>query len=295
MEMPTYKDWHAEALLGQGNYGRVFLVERVKEGRTERAALKVIPLDGRRSGHYNIQRIADRILSAVRLNEQLARECINIVQIYDYQVVEDYDGSNARLMVLMELLTPLSEHFSEGIMNERSIMKLGIDICNALGRLERWSVIHKDVKLGNIFVDGRGNYVLGDFGTMTYSGDDLLQSLGVCNHLPPEIFAGRGFTHSADIYGLGMVLYFYLNGGRFPFLDASGELTPAMMQRAYERRVNGEVPVLRIDNKRLARCVVKAIHPDFNKRYHRAEDFKKELEIAGANEIRGRLAALWGQ
>ena len=293
MEKPIYKDWSIVSTIGQGNFAKVYLVERRSSSISERAALKVITLDdnsfslfedshNNNKEDYNTykQNIINEYLNEVNFLLRLSRGCINIVGCRDYQVQKSEYESKIEILILMDLLTPLKEHFSSGTIREKAIIKKGIDICNALTHLVKFSIIHRDIKPDNLFVDEFGNYVLGDLGLASVQNDINNIIVGTLNYIAPEVYADGRYSHSIDIYGLGLVIFRFLNNGLLPFLDGRKTVTPSAIREAVERRLNGEIPRLEIKNKKLAFCVIKAIHPDIKERYHSAEDFKKDLIIA---------------
>lgn len=89
-------------------------------------------------------------------------------------------------------------------------------ICNAVQYLHNNGVIHRDLKMGNIFLDHEDNIKLGDFGLcalLTTSHDveaeRRLTKCGTPNYMAPEIFERRaeGHDHRVDIYAIGCILY----------------------------------------------------------------------------------------
>ena len=65
--------------------------------------------------------------------------------------------------------------------------------------------------------------------------------VGTYNYMAPEVFGGRPYGSTADIYSLGLVLYWLLNERRLPFLP----LPPAAIsaeedEQARIRRLRGE-------------------------------------------------------
>ena len=300
MDSPKYKDWSVVSTIGQGTYGKVYLVERKTEFFSEQAALKVITFnendysDGLSEDFTKdevasfqqecIQHMIDQAITETRMGIQLSKECKNIIRYRDYQIQRNKDNSKVQLMMLMDLVKPLTDYFSSGIIREKEIIKLGIDICNALIHLENHGIIHRDIKPGNLFVDDFGNYVLGDLGGAIFENengnDGGISRVGTLNYIAPEVYVRGTYSHSADIYCLGLVLFRFLNNGALPFIDKSAPLTPSTIKEAVERRLSGEIPTLSIRNKWLSLCVAKAIQPSQEKRYHCAEELKHDLEIA---------------
>ena len=57
-------------------------------------------------------------------------------------------------------------------------------------------IIHRDLKLGNIFVDGKLNVKIGDFGLATkleFNRECKRTVCGTPNYIAPEVLDGRGY------------------------------------------------------------------------------------------------------
>eukprot|EP00906_Rhabdomonas_costata_P014762 RCo021194 len=83
------------------------------------------------------------------------------------------------------------------------------------------SVIHRDIKLGNLFLTDALEVKIGDFGLaaqLEFDGERKLTVCGTPNYIAPEILDGGPYGHSfeVDVWSLGVVLYTMLVG-RPPF------------------------------------------------------------------------------
>lgn len=103
----------------------------------------------------------------------------------------------------------------------------------ALQSLHSLSIIHRDVKLENIFIDAEGGVKLGDFGlTMSQRQESAISPVGTVEYMAPEVVALPPVDavltgavaasdisptgESVDIWALGVTLY-ELATGRLPF------------------------------------------------------------------------------
>ena len=140
-----------------------------------------------------------------------------------------------------------------------------------------------------MFVDGFGDYKLGDFGASkrmeTVHPSHTMTGIGTISYMAPEIFAGKAYNNTVDIYALGMVLYQLLNNGRPPFLPKQGPYTTQDIDVANYIRLRGdELPSLvgmlvcgeTIDT-RLDNLIRKACVASSDERYKTAEEFYEAL------------------
>ena len=287
--------WKIKSLLGEGSYGRVFEMERTEFGQTYQAALKVITVPQSRS---EITSVISEGMSTPQAEayfhgivEELVHEfsimfklkgTANIVSCEDLRVLEHPDGIGWDILIRMELLHPLLPYVYEHPMARRDIIKLGIDICKALERCQRYNVIHRDIKPENIFISDNGDYKLGDFGIArtierTTSG---LSKKGTYSYMAPEVYAGKEYGFSVDTYSLGLVLYRMLNKNRGPFLPQPPQaITFASREQALIRRISGEVlPRPFYGEGRLGEIVLKACAFDPKERYSSPQQMRQELE-----------------
>jgi len=91
-----------------------------------------------------------------------------------------------------------------------------IQIVESLRYLHNNLVIHRDLKLGNLFIDGNMRIKLGDFGLatkLTYADERRKTICGTPNYIAPEILEGKnGHSFEVDIWSTGVILYTLLVG-----------------------------------------------------------------------------------
>ncbi len=293
--MPVYPGWETVGKLGSGSFGTVYEIRRDLFGKTERAALKHIriprdvgEIEELYAGGYDENGVAHR------LEEQLAdivREYSlmaemkgnsNVVNCDDILYEPRTDGPGWDILIRMELLTPLLKALSGG-MTEADAVKLGKDLCRALALCRSRNVLHRDIKPQNVFVSADGDYKLGDFGAAQTMVNDLGATLaGSYGYMAPEVRLDAPYGHTADIYSLGLLLYWLLNERRGPFLP----LPPAMplaaeQDEARSRRFRGEpLPPPAHGSSALKRVVLSACAFEPEARYQTAEALSAALEAA---------------
>jgi len=104
---------------------------------------------------------------------------------------------------------------------EEFVVRVGIDVAQALGYAHREGVIHRDIKVDNILFDAHGNAVVADFGIARavsgYTGQTGTNMVvGTPQYFAPEQARAKPLDGRADIYSLGVTLY-RASTGRLPF------------------------------------------------------------------------------
>lgn len=76
-------------------------------------------------------------------------------------------------------------------------------------------IIHRDLKLGNLFLNDMLHVKIGDFGLATrieYEGERKKTLCGTPNYIAPEILTKKGHSFEVDIWSIGCVMYTLLVG-----------------------------------------------------------------------------------
>ncbi|XP_026726332.1 serine/threonine-protein kinase polo isoform X1 [Trichoplusia ni] len=76
-------------------------------------------------------------------------------------------------------------------------------------------IIHRDLKLGNLFLDDDLHVKIGDFGLaarIEYEGERKQTLCGTPNYIAPEILTKKGHSFEVDIWSLGCIMYTLLVG-----------------------------------------------------------------------------------
>lgn len=80
-------------------------------------------------------------------------------------------------------------------------------------------IIHRDLKLGNLFLNDELHVKIGDFGLaarIEYEGERKKTLCGTPNYIAPEILNKKGHSFEVDIWSIGCIMYTLLIG-RPPF------------------------------------------------------------------------------
>ena len=295
---PVFGVWNIRRLIGTGSYGKVFEIQRTDslDGSVYTGALKIISIPGSdeqaadtlNSGMDAASASAYYLSCVKNLSNEIRMMAAlkghtNIVSYEDHQIYRQPNNIGWDILIRMELLTPISQYFSQiHTVPRQETIQLGIDICRALELCAKYNIIHRDIKPANIFLSAAGDYKLGDFGVArvadTASGAST--RIGTVNYMAPEVFHGRNYTRSVDIYSLGLVLYQLLNNNRLPLLPPMPQpITPAAREQAQVQRLNGAVlPPPAYADPELARIILKACAPNPADRYADPAQMRRELE-----------------
>jgi serine/threonine protein kinase len=154
-------------------------------------------------------------------------------------------------------------------------------VARAIGYAHDQGILHRDLKPGNILLDGRAEPLISDFGLAKWldATSDLTRTLttfGTPGYIAPEQAEGRAadLTPAADVYSIGAILFDLLTG-RPPF---KGEHALSVIHQAAERpapKLRSIVPSLDRDLETIcARCLER----EPKARYQSAADLADDLE-----------------
>ncbi|GAP15201.1 serine/threonine protein kinase [Longilinea arvoryzae] len=170
-----------------------------------------------------------------------------------------------------------------GTLSEQEVVLIGVSICDALTYMHTRTptVLHRDIKPGNIKITPGGEVLLVDFGLAKVVQGEQATTTGARamtpGYSPPEQYGTARTDERTDIYSLGATLYAGLTGvipeDSLARATGKAELTPI---RELMPRVN----------RKLASAIEKALEVDPDDRYQTAADFKLALaEAANLHEL----------
>ncbi|MDX2091793.1 MAG: serine/threonine-protein kinase [Kofleriaceae bacterium] len=215
--------WRIEGTLGKGGMASVYAVVHTRFGK--RAALKVA-----HSAILGPQFTADTFLREARVVH-----LIDHPSMPDVFAIGTYDN---RPYLVMERLAghTLGARLDKGALGRAEALSILLDVCDVLRASHAAGVVHRDLKLDNIFVldtplaNGR-NVKLLDWGVSLIMGEpDPLQGViaGTLTYVAPEEVRGDSVGPAADIYSLGVLAHHLLVGA--PPFSSRNELELIRMQ-----------------------------------------------------------------
>src|SRR5438094_7014616 len=163
----------------------------------------------------------------------------------------------------------------------RRIVALMAKVTRALQYAHDHGILHRDLKPGNILLDGCGEPLVSDFGLAKWldASSDLTRKLmifGTPGYIAPEQAHGaaKNLTPAADIYSIGAVL-FDLFTGRTPFL---GEHALAVIKQATDKPAPKLRTLAPLADRDLETICVKCLEREPQARYRSAGDVAEDLE-----------------
>ena len=288
-----FPGWEVVRKIGEGSFGGVYEIHRtLPGGRVEKCALKKLSVprnDGEIqelisqsfstesiTAHYKNQ--MGELVNEYSLTQELS-SCKNVVGCYDVRFIQHDDGIGWDIYIRMELLNPLRQALSAEY-QEATVLRLGLDMCNALLACQEHKIIHRDIKPENILVSDRGEFKLGDFGIAKVSERTGTGTMtGTMGYMAPEVANRQHYGPQADIYSLGMVLYWMMNRRTLPFLPYPPAIPSAIQrQEAANRRLAGEAFPPPVNGSReLKAIVMKACAFSTDKRYQTVRELRWDL------------------
>lgn len=170
-------------------------------------------------------------------------------------------------------------------------------LAGAIHYAHQAGVIHRDLKPGNVLLDGVGEPRLVDFGLAWVSDHAALTAtgttMGTPGYMAPEQVSGKGqIGPAADVYGLGAILYACLTG-RPPF---RGKSTMATLNLVVHTRA---VPIRQINpelSRDLETICEKCLEKLPEQRYESADALQRELQrFLEGRPIEARPVSQWSR
>ncbi len=260
--------------LGQGGMGAVYRAHDDRLGRD--LALKVLLADSTDDATAR-----SRLVREARMASSLAHP--NITHVYE---VGEHDG---RVFIAMELVEgrTLQQSIPPGGLAADTVLRIGVQIADALAYAHQHGVIHRDLKSSNVMLTPAQHVKVLDFGiakrlpqtgaldaTSELDLTTVGTVMGTPNHLPPEVLLGATADARGDVWALGVVLY-QMAAGRLPFDAASLPALANAITGQEPAPLGAGVPAgLRAV---ITRCLAK--QPE--RRYQRGGEVRVALEALG--------------
>lgn len=292
---PLWGEWKIDELIGKGSYGEVYKIYKIENGQRIEAAAKYVSIPKSEQDKelaYSKGLATDeeslRSFFATRANAfskeidlmMKLRGSDNVVRYEAHLKQEKKDDVGWDIIIRMELLTALEKYLRVNSFTRKNVIQLGIDICNAIECCQKEQIIHRDVKIENIFIDNNGHFKLGDFGVSREAQGTTMGTItGTEDYMAPEIMKHEKYNNNVDIYSIGIVMYRLLNNNRIPFLPSDGPINDNDISLALTKRLEGveKIPEPKFASGKLAEIIVKACAFDRHDRYSSPSEMAHDL------------------
>ncbi|XP_019335396.2 ribosomal protein S6 kinase alpha-2 isoform X2 [Alligator mississippiensis] len=211
-------------VLGQGSYGKVFLVRKIKGSDAGQLyAMKVLK--------KATLKVWDRVRS--KMERDILAE-VNHPFIVKLHYAFQTEGKLYLILDFLrggDLFTRLSK---EVMFTEEDVKFYLAELALALDHLHSLGIIYRDLKPENILLDEEGHIKITDFGLSKEAIDHDKRAYSFCGtieYMAPEVVNRRGHTQSADWWSFGVLMFEMLTGS-LPFQGKDRKETMALILKA---------------------------------------------------------------
>ncbi|CAG5099584.1 Similar to Rps6ka3: Ribosomal protein S6 kinase alpha-3 (Mus musculus) [Cotesia congregata] len=211
-------------VLGQGSFGKVFLVRKVVgKDKGTLYAMKVLK--------KATLKVRDRVRTKTERNILVDVEHPFIVRLhYAFQ-------TEGKLYLILDFLRggDLFSRLSKEVMFTEEDVKFYLaELALALDHIHKLGIIYRDLKPENILLDADGHMSLTDFGLSKQPLDDTKTSYSFCGtieYMAPEVVNRQGHSFAADWWSFGVLMFEMLTGA-LPFQGVNRKETMTQILKA---------------------------------------------------------------
>jgi Tol biopolymer transport system component len=271
----TIGHYEIQSFLGAGGMGVVYLARDLKLGR--QIAIKLLPARFT-NDTAQVQRFECEASAASGLNHP------NIITIHEIT----REGDTHFIATEFVAGQTLREKITSEPISVSEILRIAVQIADALTAAHAAGIVHRDIKPENVMVRPDGLVKVLDFGLAKPSPQESIPTtgpgtaaatmrtdpamlMGTIAYLSPEQVLRQDIDRRTDIFSLGVVLYELVTGTR-PFAGTGAtDICDAIVCNAPATIERGDVP------EALKRIINRALSKDRSERYQSADEMRKEL------------------
>jgi len=198
------RKYYKGRLLGKGGFAKCY--EFTCSENKKIFAAKVVAKSG-----LVKSRAKQKLISEIKIHKSLHHP-----QIVAF---EHYFEDTENVYILLEMCQ--NQTLNELLKRRKRLTEIEVQcyivqLIKALKYLHSHRVIHRDLKLGNLFLTEKMELKVGDFGLATkldFEGERKRTVCGTPNYIAPEILDGKtGHSYEVDIWSLGVIIYTLIIG-----------------------------------------------------------------------------------
>jgi len=199
----TNKTYERGKFLGKGGFAKCYELKEITTG--EIVAGKIVPKSMLVKSHQK-----EKMSQEIRLHKVVKHTYI--VKLFSY-----FEDSNF-VYVILELCRKKSLmelHKRRQAITEPETRYFMRQMLLGCQYLHDNKIIHRDLKLGNVFLNDDLEIKIGDFGLATrvdFDGEKKKTLCGTPNYIAPEVLGKKGHSYEVDVWSLGCILYTLLVG-----------------------------------------------------------------------------------
>ena len=190
-------------LLGKGGFAKCY--ELICQDNNKVFAAKMLP-----QSNITTDRQRQKLMTEIKIHKSLHHQKIVAFE----HVFED----TTNVYILLELCQ--NQTLNELFLRRKRLTEVEVQcyifqLIKALQYLHSHRVIHRDLKLGNLFLNDKMELKVGDFGLATkldFVGERKKTVCGTPNYIAPEVLYGSGHSYEVDIWAVGVIIYTLLIG-----------------------------------------------------------------------------------
>ena len=204
-EVTVVKQYQRGALLGKGGFAKCYEVKDCDSGKV--LAAKIIS-----KTTLSKNKVKHKLMSEIKIHRAMNHS--NIVHF------EKYFEDTQYAFILLELCP--NQTLKELVKRRKKLHELeaqyyAYQLISGVKYIHSQKVIHRDLKLGNLFIGRNMELKIGDFGLaakLDFLGEKRRTVCGTPNYIAPEVLTSKTTGHSfeADVWSIGVILYAMLVG-----------------------------------------------------------------------------------
>ncbi|XP_054635277.1 serine/threonine-protein kinase PLK1 [Dunckerocampus dactyliophorus] len=199
----TMRRYTRGRFLGKGGFAKCYEITDVESKQV--FAGKIVPKSLILKQHQR-----EKMTSEITIHKSLHHA--NIVGFHGFFEDDDF------VFVVLEICrrrSLLELHKRRKAVTEPEARYYMMQLLKGVQYLHDNKVIHRDLKLGNVFLNDDMDVKIGDFGLATkieFDGERKKTLCGTPNYIAPEVLCKKGHSFEVDVWSLGCILYTLLVG-----------------------------------------------------------------------------------